>query len=79
MYDDDDNNDNNNNDNDNNDNDNIKHTIKSTFKEAPITGLDTNADEPDENSIKGRMRRRTMTKIKLNPHMSFSEKGRGLL
>ena len=54
----------------------ISHTIKSTCIEALVTGFETKARDPDENKRGGRISKSTMRRIKLNPHMIFSENGR---
>lgn len=54
-------------------------TIKSTFIEAPRTGLDTSAKEPDENKMGGSNKRITMNRIKLNPQINFSTNVRASL
>ena len=41
-----------------------------------LTGLETNAEESEENSISGRSSNNTMSKIMLKPHSIFSINGR---
>ena len=58
---------------------NGNHTIKFISRDMPFTGLETRAEESEENNIKGRSNKRTMTKIMEKPHMIFSLIGRAWL